>query len=205
MGRSVKFSKWELFNRREEKLSKLWTQRGMNYLRYSEGVKFSIWKIFLKNQCFVECGDITIILITATTSKNPKNGGASSAASGNLWTEHESRKERNKWESCRGAGTKSYVEISFYFCPSGFPLGVTGSCTLQRAPRRNRELRNTSWPSSCSQVAGRRWESGFAKITRLAKDSRTGPAGGTETAAENTHLSWLFEKSWQRFYIGESF
>lgn len=41
---------------------------------------------------------------------------------------------------------------------------------LQRARRRNRELRNTSWPSSCSQVAGRWWESGFAKITRLAKD-----------------------------------
>lgn len=31
-----------------------------------------------------------------------------------------------------GVAMKSDIEISFHFCPSGFPLGVTGSCMHQR-------------------------------------------------------------------------
>lgn len=70
--------------------------------------------------------------------------------------------QTNELQFCWRLGTKSYMEISFCVCPSGFPLGVTGSCTYQRLRRRKRELWNASWPSSCSQVAGRWRESSLA-------------------------------------------
>lgn len=83
------------------------------------------------------------------------------------WKEKEKKRKSNNNEQFYWRfATNSDIEIEFYFCPSGFPLGVTGSCTHWALWRETEEEEEEeAWAVRhflvvCSQVAaGRRPQS----------------------------------------------